>query len=165
MQKILRFRFGIRFLLALVMLVAILLASRDTLLCNYHQWALRHADSAPSSWLVGSFERHIKELARLGRYENRKFVLKRMTVDSVEARRLFTRLRSVRGADAWLTMGRYSGDSDTLVADNITVICAPKKMYVYQYLIETADAAFVPKRDQPLGNVGQERRPKRQAIQ
>ena len=147
MHKILRFKFSIRFLLALVMLAAILLASRNTLLCNYHQWALHHADSVPSSWCVGSFEGHIKELARLGRYEQRKFVLKRMTVGSVEARRLFTRLRSVRGADAWLTMGSYGGDSDTPVADNITVICSPEEMCVFQHLIETADAAFRVNRD------------------
>ena len=129
-------------MLALVMLSAVLLASRNTLLCHYHEWALDHADTASTSWYVGSFEGHIKELARLGRYEQRKFVLKKLAVDSQEARRLFTQLRSVRGADAWLTMGPYSGDSATPGADNITVICSPEKMYLYQHLIETADAAF-----------------------
>ena len=129
-------------MLALVMLAAVLLASRNTLICHYHEWALDHTDSGASVWYVGSFEGHIKELARLGRYEQRKFTLKKLSVDSQEARRLFTRLRSVRGANAWLTMEPYSGDAETPVAGHITVICSPEKMYRFQHLIETADSAF-----------------------
>ena len=147
MQKIPKFRFSIRFMLALVMLLAILLASRNTLLCNYHQWALDHAAAGSGGQFVGSFEGHIKELARLGRYEQRKFVLKNLTVDSQEARRLFTHLRSVRGVNAWLTMGPYGGDDPTPVTGNITVICLPEKMYLYQHLIENADAAIVNNRE------------------
>lgn len=129
-------------MLTLVMLTAILLASRSTLLCSYHQWALDHADNGTSSWYVGSFETHIKELARLGRYEQRKFILKNLRVNSQEARRLFTRLRSVRGANAWLTMTPQSESDETTATGEISVICSPEKMYLYQHLIETTDAAF-----------------------
>ncbi len=90
-----RFRFSIRFMLTLVMLSAILLASRNTLLCNYHEWALERTDRVSSGWYVGSFEGHIKELARLGRYEQRKFILKKLPADSQETQRLFVALRSV----------------------------------------------------------------------
>lgn len=142
MPKIPRFRFTIRSLLALAMLLAIFLASRNTLVCNYHQWALEHVDSVSSSWYVGSYEGHIKELARLGRYEQRKFILQKLPVDSIEARRLFTRLRSVRGVDAWLTMGRFGGGDESPEPSSVTVICAPDKMVLFQHLIETADTAF-----------------------
>lgn len=147
MQKIPRFRFSIRFMLASVMLLAILLASRNTLICNYHEWALEHATTGSDHWYVSSYESHIKELARLGRYQKRRFVLKTLDVESQEARRLFTQLRSLRVANAWLTMGPYGGDDQTQGTDNITVICLPDKMYLYQSVIENADAAIANNRE------------------
>jgi hypothetical protein len=140
MKSIFRFKFSMRFILAWVALLAMVLASRNTILYHYHAWALDHAVAGESRWYVGSFEGHIRELVRLGRYEQRKFVLKNLTVDSQKARRLFIDLQSLRVSNAWLEMGPHGDDNSASAPESISVICLPEKMYLYQSLIDQADA-------------------------
>lgn len=158
MQQVPRFRFSIRFMLVLVTLAAVLLASRTTLTCYYHQWALQRAASGENGWYVGSFEQHIKELARLGRYQKRAFVLENLAVDSAEARRLFVRLRSVRGGNAWFSMGPFDEEDASETPENITVICSPEEMYIYQALIAQADSALANAQDDSLQGLDQPNR-------
>jgi len=39
-------------------------------------------------------------------------------------------------------MGPHGGDGATQIPDNITVICSPEEMDIYQALIESADTAL-----------------------